>query len=186
MLVPVLKGMPSSSRTVEVKPLGPVQLHDPLPVFGCGPRSTTVPEATVTELSRLQTPATEMYGTIGVGVQEVLSTVSAMVVDAVNVPEVPVIVTLAAPVVAELLAVSVSTLLPVVGSVPNAAVTPLGRPDAVRVTLPVNVPTSVTEIVSVALLPCATVNADDDAESVKLPPTVIVNTWVTLSPQLLV
>ena len=48
-------------------------------------------------------------------------------------PEVPVIVTVADPVVAVLLAVSVTTLVPVVGLVPNAAVTPLGRPLALNV-----------------------------------------------------
>lgn len=65
-------------------------------------------------------------------------TVSAMVVLALSVPEVPVMVTVAVPVVAELLAVRVSRLVPVVGFVPNVAVTPLGRPDADSVTLPVN------------------------------------------------
>ena len=80
-------------------------------------------------------------------------TVSAMVVVAVKAPEVPVMVTVAAPVVAVLLAVSVSALLPVVGLVPNPAVTPLGNPEAARVTLPANGLTSVTVIVSVALLP---------------------------------
>lgn len=80
-------------------------------------------------------------------------TVSAMVVEAVTLPEVPVMVTVEVPVVAELLAVNVSTLVPVVGLVPNAAVTPVGRPDAARVTLPVNPPTSVTVMVSVAVVP---------------------------------
>jgi hypothetical protein len=94
-------------------------------------------------------------------------TVSAIEVVAVKLPEVPVIVTVAAPVVAVLLAVSVSTLLPVVGLVPNAAVTPLGSPDAARVTLPVNPPTSVTVIVSVALLPRVTARVDADGDSVK-------------------
>jgi hypothetical protein len=76
-----------------------------------------------------------------------------MVVVAVSVPEVPVMVTVAAPVVAELLAVRVSTLVLVVGLVANAAVTPLGRPEAARVTEPVNGLTSVTVIVSVPLAP---------------------------------
>ena len=80
-------------------------------------------------------------------------TVRAMVVVADNVPDVPVIVTVEDPVVAVLLAVRVSTLLPAVGFVPNEAVTPLGRPDAASVTLPVNPPTSVTLIVLVPLLP---------------------------------
>ena len=61
-----------------------------------------------------------------------------VVVTGVSVPEVPVTVTVNAPVVAVLLAVRVSTLDPVVGLVPNAEVTPLGNPDAARVTLPLN------------------------------------------------
>jgi hypothetical protein len=80
-------------------------------------------------------------------------TVRAMVVVADNVPDVPVIVTMEDPVTAVLLAVRVSTLLPAVGFVPNEAVTPLGKPDAAIVTLPVNPPTSVTLIVLVPLLP---------------------------------
>ena len=51
-------------------------------------------------------------------------------------PEVPVIVTVDVPVVAALLAVSVKVLVAVVGFVPNDAVTPVGKPDAARVTLP--------------------------------------------------
>ncbi len=82
-----------------------------------------------------------------------LVTVNATVVLAVRLPEVPLIVTVDVPTVAELLAVSVSTLDAVVGFVPNNAVTPLGRPDAARVTLPLNPPAPVTVIVSVALLP---------------------------------
>ena len=62
-------------------------------------------------------------------------------------------VTVDVPAVAVLLAVSVSALVPVVGLVPNEAVTPLGNPDAARVTLPVNGLTSVTVMVSVPLLP---------------------------------
>jgi hypothetical protein len=50
----------------------------------------------------------------------------------------------------------------------NEAVTPLGRPDAVNATLPVNPPTSVTEMVSVALLPCVTASVDAERDSVKL------------------
>jgi len=58
-----------------------------------------------------------------------------------------------APVVAVLLAVIVSTLEVVEDVGLNAAVTPLGIPDAVNATLPVNPPTSVTVMVSVAVLP---------------------------------
>jgi hypothetical protein len=105
--------------------------------------------------------------TLKFGVADEL-TVRAIVVLAVRLPEVPVMVTVAAPVVAVLLAVRVNTLVPVVGFVPNDAVTPLGRPDAARVTLPVNPPTSVTEIVLVPVPPCVTVTLLGEAESVKL------------------
>lgn len=52
------------------------------------------------------------------------------------------------------LAVNVTTLLPVVGLVPNFAVTPVGNPVAASVTLPtvLHCP-ALTVIVSVALLP---------------------------------
>jgi hypothetical protein len=90
-----------------------------------------------------------------------------MVVDSVREPEVPVMVTVASPIVAVLLAVSVSTLVPVVGLVPNAAVTPLGNPDAVSVTLPVNPFRFVTVMVSVPLLPWPMPTVAADAETVK-------------------
>ena len=95
-------------------------------------------------------------------------TVRATVVVAVKLPDVPVIVTVAVPVVAVLLAVSVRTLEPVVGFVPNAAVTPLGKPDAARVTLPLNPFTSFTEMVLEPLLPCVSDRLLGDADSVKL------------------
>jgi len=96
-------------------------------------------------------------------------TVSAMVVVAVSEPEVPVMVTVEVPTVAVALAVSVSTLVPVVGLVANAAVTPVGRPDAARVTEPVNGLTSVTVMVSVPLAPSAIDSVEADGLSVKLP-----------------
>ena len=65
-------------------------------------------------------------------------TVSAMVVDAVSEPEVPEIVTVDVPTVAVEPAAKVTTLDPVVGLVPNVAVTPEGSPEAARVTLPAN------------------------------------------------
>ena len=65
--------------------------------------------------------------------------VIAKVVVAVWLPEVPVTVTLYCPSGAELLAVNVSVLLyPVLGFGEKDAVTPLGKPEAERVTLPVN------------------------------------------------
>jgi hypothetical protein len=54
----------------------------------------------------------------------------------VKLPEVPVMVTGIVPMVAELLAVSVNVLAVLAGFGLNDAVTPLGKPDADKVTLP--------------------------------------------------
>jgi hypothetical protein len=104
-------------------------------------------------------------------------TVREMVAVAVSVPEVPVIVTVEVPAVAVALAVRVSTLLPVVGLAANAAVTPLGRPDATRVTLPMNPPVSVTAMVAVAVL--AWVTERVDAEGVSVKPALVVAVTVS-------
>lgn len=96
-----------------------------------------------------------------------MTTFRAMVTLAVAQPELPVMVTVAGPSVAVLLAVSVSKLLPVVGSGEKPAVTPLGRPDAARVIAPVNPLTSVMNIVSVALLPRVSVREGAEAINVK-------------------
>ena len=104
--------------------------------------------------------------------------VSAMVVDAVSVPEVPVMVTLEVPAAAVLLAANVTMLVAVAGFVPNVAVTPVGKPDAARVTAPVNPPTSVTIMVSVALLPAVTDSAAAETESLGPPSAVTVSAIV--------
>lgn len=90
---------------------------------------------------------------IAVGVQLPLVTVSAMVVDAVSVPDVPVMVTVDVPGVAVPLAVRYSTPVVGVGSGANEAVTPEGKPDAARDTVPVNPPRPVTAIVDVLVTP---------------------------------
>ena len=70
----------------------------------------------------------------------------------VNPPEVPVMTTVVVPVAAVLLAVRVRVL--VVGLVEvNEAVTPLGRPEAARLTLPVKPPVGFTVIVPGTLVP---------------------------------
>ncbi|HET7873614.1 MAG TPA: hypothetical protein VFL42_13940 [Terriglobales bacterium] len=89
------------------------------------------------------------------------------VVVCVSVPEVPVMVIALVPVVAVLLAVKVRTLVPVVGFVPNVAVTPLGRVEFESVTDPVNPPDGVTVIVLFPLVPCVTVRLLGEAESAK-------------------
>ena len=87
---------------------------------------------------------------------------------AVSAPDVPVIVSVEVPAAAVLLAVRVSTLEPVVGLVPNEAVTPAGSPDTASVTLPANPPAPATVIVSVALLPRVTASAEVAGAMVKL------------------
>jgi hypothetical protein len=95
-------------------------------------------------------------------------TVSVTVVECDKVPLVPVMVTVAVPVAAVALAVKVRTLVEVVGFVPKVAVTPEGKPDADRLTLPVKPPEGVTEIVVFPLLPWMTVTLEGEAESEKL------------------
>jgi hypothetical protein len=56
----------------------------------------------------------------------------------VRLPEVPVMVSVLVPTLAVLLAVRVSVLVPVVEVGENEALTPLGRPERERFTLPVN------------------------------------------------
>ena len=68
-------------------------------------------------------------------------------------PDAPETVTVAAPVAAVLLAVNVNVLVPVVVTGLNDAVTPLGRPDADKPTLPLKPPCGVTVILLVPFAP---------------------------------
>ena len=93
--------------------------------------------------------------------------VSAIVAVLFNAPETPVTVTVDAPVTADALAVSVKVLAPVVLAGLNDAVTPLGRPDAVRLTLPLKPLSGPTVILLAPLLPCGMLRLAGDAESAK-------------------
>ena len=84
----------------------------------------------------------------------------------VRLPDVPMMVTRTVLEVAALLAVSVSVLVPVAGSGLNNAVTPLGRPDADKLTPPLKPFCGVTVIVLVPLAPCIRVKLLGDAERV--------------------
>ena len=84
----------------------------------------------------------------------------------ISVPELPVMITVAAPRVAELLAASVSVLVPVVLAGLNDAVTPFGRADAVRLTLPLKPSSGATVRVLTAPLAGDRESVDSDAESV--------------------
>ena len=70
-----------------------------------------------------------------------------------KVPDVPVIMTLKLPVGAVPLAAKVSVLVPVVLAGMKEALTPLGKPEAVRLTLPVKLFCGVTVIVVTPLEP---------------------------------
>ncbi len=84
----------------------------------------------------------------------------------VKLPDKPVMVTVIVPVVAVLPAVKVSVLVLAVLLGLNDTVTPLGRPDADKVTLPLKPFCGVTVMVLAPLAPCTIVKLFGDAESV--------------------
>ena len=96
-------------------------------------------------------------------------TVRESVVELDRLPDEPEMVTVAGPVVAVLLAVSVRVLVPVVLAGLNEAVTPEGKPDVDKLTVPLKPLSALTLIVLLPLAPCTMVKALGEAESVKLP-----------------
>jgi len=84
-------------------------------------------------------------------------------------PDIPVMVTEAVPVAAVLLAASVNVLVLVVLLGLNEAVTPLGRPDADKLTLPLKPFCGVTVMVLAPLAPCVMLKLLGDTERVKFP-----------------
>jgi len=85
----------------------------------------------------------------------------------VNVPDLPLIVTVTVPVAAVALAFKVSVLVVVAGLGVKDAVTPLGKPDAERVMLPLKPLSGVMVIVLVPLAPGVMVTVLGLAESAK-------------------
>jgi len=81
----------------------------------------------------------------------------------------PVRVTVTVPVAATPLAVSVNVLVLAVLLGLNEAVTPLGRPDADKLTLPLKPFCGVTVMVPAPLAPWVMLRLLGDAESVKFP-----------------
>jgi hypothetical protein len=94
------------------------------------------------------------------------ATVKPTVVVLCRLPDVPVMVMIAVPSVAEALAVRVSVPGLVVVAVLNDVVTPVGRPVAARVTVPVKLFRGVTVMVLVPAAPRKTVRLDGAADSV--------------------
>lgn len=72
---------------------------------------------------------------------------------------------MAGPVVAELLAVRVSVLVVALVEI-NNAVTPFGKPEAVKLTVPVKPPVGFTVIVLVLLFPTGRLRVLGDADKV--------------------
>lgn len=107
-------------------------------------------------------------------------TVRVMAVVFVKPPDVPVIVTVNPPVCAVVEAVSVSVLLVAVLMGLKEAVTPLGKPEADKLALPVNpfCPASVTVVIPLA--PCAMPNIAGVAAIVKLPAETTVRLTVVV------
>ena len=106
----------------------------------------------------------QIVGSVGIPAGCTVRDTVAMLV---KLPEVPVMVTVAAPVVAVLLAVSVRALELVVLVGLKDAVTPLGKPEADKLTLPLKPFCGVTVMVLVPLAPCVIAMLFGDAESVK-------------------
>jgi hypothetical protein len=111
-------------------------------------------------------------------------TVSEIVVDPVNAPDVPVMVTVAVPVLALLPACRVRVLVEAVELGLKLAATPLGSPEADRLTLPVKPLAGVTVIVLLPVAPRRMVRLVGEAEREKLgcagefTVSVIVAVWV--------
>ena len=92
----------------------------------------------------------------------------------VKFPEAPVTVTVVGPpAVAELVAVRVKVLVLAVLVGLNDAVTPLGKPEAAKLTMPAKPPVGTTVIVLVILLPWATTKVSGVADSVKAGAVVV-------------
>ena len=96
-------------------------------------------------------------------------TVRESVVELDRFPDEPEMVTVAAPVAAVPLAVSVRVPAPVVLVGLNEAVTPLGKPEADKLTLPLKPPCGLTVMLLVPLAPWMMVKLFGDAERVKFP-----------------
>ena len=91
-----------------------------------------------------------------------------MVVVFVKLPEVPVTVTVTVPVVAVPVADRVKRLLVLVGFDPKMTLTPLGRPEAAKETLPLNPFWGLMVIVLAPAEPWSKVKLAGDGERVKL------------------
>jgi hypothetical protein len=154
-LVPVAGFVPNVAVTPDGRPEA-LKVTEPLNPFA---GLTVTVLVALTLCCTLTVPGAAARLKSGAGV-----TVRAIAVLCVKLPETPVIVTVAVPSAAEALAVKVTMLVPVVGFVPNAAVTPDGRPEALNVTAALKPLTGLTVTVLVLLAPCATLTLAGEAD----------------------
>jgi hypothetical protein len=124
---------PAGTITVEGTLAAPLLLESVTcaPPAGAGPLSVTVPVEDIPPITLAGLSVSEETVGRGGGV-----TLRIMVVVCVKVPDVPVMVAVTVPMVAALLAASVIVLVAVAGLGLNDAVTPLGRPETDKLTLP--------------------------------------------------
>lgn len=154
-LFPAANVLPQGFRplTSEKSPLATMLLMFRVPVPELA-RSTTfgpfvVPTSTFPQTSEVGVRVTAGFPPAGV-------TVSFTVVVCVMLPDTPVTVTVEVPTVALALAVKVNVLVVVAGLGLKAAVTPLGNPEALKVTLLLNPFCGLIVILLVAVPLCAT------------------------------
>jgi hypothetical protein len=160
LLLVVLPGLKEA-----VTPLGnpePDKLTLPLKPF-CG--ATVMVLVPMAPCRIVNTAGSAESPNVGVAV-----TVTDTFVVLVKVPELPVIVTFPVPAGAVLLAVKVNVLVVVLLLGLNEAVTPLGRPEAVRLTLPLKPFCGVIVMVLVPLVPCGMLKPAGEPARKKLGP----------------
>ncbi len=143
---------PAGTVTLEGTLAAPLLLESRTcaPPAGAGPLSVTVPvEDCVPPITLVGSSVSEDTVGRGGGV-----TVKVIVLVFIKLPDEPVIVTVAVPVVAVLLVANVNVLVMVAGFGLNEALTPLGRPEADKFTLPLKPFCGAIVTVLVPLVPC--------------------------------
>ena len=131
------------------------------PPAGAGPLRVTVPVEDVPPITLVGLSISEE--TVGRGGGATVRVIEAV---CVKVPDVPAMVAVTVPTLAALLALSVIVLVVMAGLGLNDAVTPLGRPEADKLTLPLKPFSGVTVTVPVPPLPCVMLKLVGDAERV--------------------
>jgi hypothetical protein len=154
---------PAGTITLEGTLAAPLLLESATcaPPAGAGPLSVTVPVEDVPPITLVGFRVSEETVGRGGGVR-----VRVMVVVCVKVPDVPVMVAVTVPVVAALLTASAKVLVVVVEPGLNDALTPLGSPDADKLTAPLKPFCGETLTVLVPLPPWVMLRLVGDAERV--------------------